>query len=674
MAFTPDPICRAAVSACFVVPVAWVVCCAFRELPRRIHCWIWRLAYAKILVSTLAIPPIAIPLIPHSMAETRSARGQFELTASLESRNKEVEDTAAIDRSTIVVDRLARDGGTSILQITKSFLVPLWFAIFGFLLIRSVREWFRSREVRRRAEACNDEEVCCTYSLVSKQMRARTKPPLLLSNDVSTAALVGLLAPAVVVPHNILSQLSKSQIHSVISHELAHFVRRDLVWSLLPRLAHCVLFFHPLIWFAGRRWRLAQESACDALVLENQRLDVADYAEALITTTQLRSQSGKSIPCMGVAATSSFRDLKERLTAMQVAKSQSRHVIGLVLGLVFVLGVVGIVPWKLVAVRGAEDPHRKSDIECRDAKTNHSPLSAAVARGRHPSSRSGNTSGNQPIQPRHQSTASNKGADSVPHKFKRPEDPADALYHDVLCGDIERVEKAIRETPELVKGKRVIEGAWSHGGRRCGAQDDVITCIQLIADNGADFSLVGPGTFDSAFKAFPRAAALLFELGADPKKTDSDGSTGLHVMAKMGNRFGCEILLKHGAEINAKNEAGKTPLDVALEHNLPRLCRFLLERGAETGISTREPDLQPIERSVEVAPGRLGGEVTWYRADRGYGYIRDEIRGELFFDREEIFGDEPESIEAGTVVSFEVAHDKFGMRATKVDFGKVEES
>ena len=272
-------------------------------------------------------------------------------------------DTAAIDRPSVGADPLARGGRTSTLQIARSFLGPLWFATFGFLLIRSVREWFLSREVRRRAEACNDEEVCCTYSVVSKQLRVRTKPPLLLSNDVSTAALVGLFAPAVVVPQKILSQLSKSQIRSVISHELAHFVRRDLVWSLLPRLVHCILFFHPLIWFAGRRWRLAQESACDALVLENQRLDVSDYAEALITITQLHSQSGKSAPCMGVAATSSFRDLKERLIVMRIAKSQSRHVIGLVLGLVFVLGVVGIVPWKLVTVRAAEGTHRKPEIK-----------------------------------------------------------------------------------------------------------------------------------------------------------------------------------------------------------------------------------------------------------------------------------------------------------------------
>ena len=362
MVFSSDPVYRAAISACFAVPVAWAVCRVFRELPRRVHCWVWRMAYAKILVSTLAVPPISIPLIPHSMAETRAERGRFELAASLESWNKEIRDTVGIDRSSVAVD-LARDGQSSMLQVTKSFLRLLWLTVFGWLLMRSLREWFLCRKVRRRAEACNDEDVCRTYREVSKQLRVSRNPPLLLSSDVSTPALVGLFAPAVVVPQKILSKLSRSQIRCVISHELAHFVRRDLIWSLLPRLVHCVLFFHPLIWFAGRRWHLAQESACDALVLQNQPLDVADYAEALITTTQFHSQSGKSIPFMGVAATSSFRDLKERLTVMQFAKPQSRHVMRLILGMVFGLGIVGVVPWKLVAVRGAEDTHRKSEIE-----------------------------------------------------------------------------------------------------------------------------------------------------------------------------------------------------------------------------------------------------------------------------------------------------------------------
>ena len=43
-------------------------------------------------------------------------------------------------------------------------------------------------------------------------------------------------------------------------------------------------------------------------------------------------------------------------------------------------------------------------------------------------------------------------------------------------------------------------------------------------------------------------------------------------------------------------------------------------------------------------------KVVWFRADRGYGYLRDRARGgestygELFFDRSHVVGQEPASV------------------------------
>ena len=275
----------------------------------------------------------------------------------------------------------------------------------------------------------------------------------------------------------------------------------------------------------------------------------------------------------------------------------------------------------------------------------------------------------------------------MPDKFNRPTDAQDALYHDVLCGDIERVRQAVRESPELIEGQTVIGGAWSHGGRRCGAQDDVIVCLRQLFENGANFKAINAGVFDTAFKAFPRAAALLFEFGAKANQPEDDGTTGLHYMAAIGNRYACEVLLEHGADINAKTDRGETPLDVAVKHKLPRMIQFLRKRGAQSAATDLAGDsFRPMKREIKRTEGRCSGEVTWYREDRGYGYLRDNLRegpragladriavyGELFFDRDSIIGDEPPSIEEGTALSFEVANDEFGLRATNIEFGTID--
>ena len=158
-------------------------------------------------------------------------------------------------------------------------------------------------------------------------------------------------------------------------------------------------------------------------------------------------------------------------------------------------------------------------------------------------------------------------------------------------------------------------------------------------------------------------------------------------MAEIGNRHAVEVLLQHGANINARDAFGRTPLDVAVRHDLPRMVRFLRKRGAESAVTERDGErFHPIKRDIKLSQGRFSGEVAWYRADRGYGYLRDSLRegsrdgvpdgkdvyGELFFDRDSIVGHEPGSVEEGTSVSFEVIQDKFGLRAADVEFGTID--
>jgi beta-lactamase regulating signal transducer with metallopeptidase domain len=67
----------------------------------------------------------------------------------------------------------------------------------------------------------------------------------------------------------------------VISHELAHWKRRDHVSGLLGELAVCVLPWNPFLWLSKRHLVSLAEQACDDWVVASGQ-PVEDYAESLL--------------------------------------------------------------------------------------------------------------------------------------------------------------------------------------------------------------------------------------------------------------------------------------------------------------------------------------------------------------------------------------------------------
>lgn len=73
----------------------------------------------------------------------------------------------------------------------------------------------------------------------------------------------------------------------------------------------------------------------------------------------------------------------------------------------------------------------------------------------------------------------------------------------------------------------------------------------------------------------------LLKYGADVNATAYDTSTALHVVFNWNNSMECiEILVDHGADIEARDENGETPLHHAARDSYAEDINFLIERGA----------------------------------------------------------------------------------------------
>ena len=86
----------------------------------------------------------------------------------------------------------------------------------------------------------------------------------------------------------------------------------------------------------------------------------------------------------------------------------------------------------------------------------------------------------------------------------------------------------------------------------------------------------------AAWKGHVDIVAFLLAAGADANATNINehwGTTPLHAAAHANQDAIIKLLLEHGARLNAKDAAGRTPLDHTTFHNAKAAAKVLNERA-----------------------------------------------------------------------------------------------
>ncbi|RKQ63180.1 ankyrin repeat protein [Thermovibrio guaymasensis] len=76
-------------------------------------------------------------------------------------------------------------------------------------------------------------------------------------------------------------------------------------------------------------------------------------------------------------------------------------------------------------------------------------------------------------------------------------------------------------------------------------------------------------------------AKFLVKHGANVNAKDFFGITPLHQAVISGSYKVAKFLIKNGAEVNAKDNYGYTPLHLAAIYNRPKIAKLLIENGAD---------------------------------------------------------------------------------------------
>jgi beta-lactamase regulating signal transducer with metallopeptidase domain len=146
-------------------------------------------------------------------------------------------------------------------------LVEMWFAGVLLLSLRSAGGFLLVERLRRRSSSAVPDHLLELCLELQDRLRLRRFVRYSKCALLNAPAVAGWLRPVVLIPASAISGLTTVQLRAVIAHELAHIRRFDAFVNLFQIGVETLLFYHPAVWWLGKRIRAERENCCDDIAV-----------------------------------------------------------------------------------------------------------------------------------------------------------------------------------------------------------------------------------------------------------------------------------------------------------------------------------------------------------------------------------------------------------------------
>lgn len=227
----------------------------------------------------------------------------------------------------------------------------------GLLLLACVRSG-RFQRILRLAKPAPEDLTHETRRLAGR-LHVRCPEVLLLDAVAAPMVWVSGWRGRLLLPARLLGRLSMEQRSALLAHELAHLRRGDPWVRYLEMLVVALYWWCPLVWWARRELREAEEECCDAWVLWAVPGSARAYALALVETVDFLAEARPRLPALA-SGFGHVSLLRRRLT--MIMRGNTPRALG-ALGAIAVLAVAALALPLLPAraVVAQEPPASKTD-------------------------------------------------------------------------------------------------------------------------------------------------------------------------------------------------------------------------------------------------------------------------------------------------------------------------
>ena len=212
--------------------IVFAICRLFPKIPARFQCWLWRLAYLKLLLTLLWSGTIPLPILPQRTPLPLPVINAPVFTAT----HVPTISTPTLPPALVTpfAEHASLPAPASAVQPQFPHITPLSAVMLLWLIgmlwggYRLLLAWRHVRRLRHAAQPIADEnaqqalvDICAAFRL--------HRMPALLAGPVETPVLLGGWRPCILLPHEQITE-DASSLRMMLAHEGgAHHAARSAV-------------------------------------------------------------------------------------------------------------------------------------------------------------------------------------------------------------------------------------------------------------------------------------------------------------------------------------------------------------------------------------------------------------------------------------------------------------
>ena len=215
-------------------------------------------------IDLLFLVLLAVPLIPGKILKLVNWNNWFSNNSPFVKNSlMHASSTIAASNSEKVTPDWIQDFSLSVNRLSShtliTVLIAVWivgmilYSIVTFLCHRRIKHFEHSASIIESGTIINIFNRC------KVDLNSHHNIPILASTLVQTPMTIGVLKPRIMLPSEILSQLSEDDIYHILLHELTHCKKGDLWINQFLCAFQIIYWFNPLVIKVFREIRINRE-------------------------------------------------------------------------------------------------------------------------------------------------------------------------------------------------------------------------------------------------------------------------------------------------------------------------------------------------------------------------------------------------------------------------------